>query len=60
MIKRHKVIAYLKDDEWKRLWTLKSDVIQKPFSNVFEKLINEYFEKHHLVINEDIKKTKED
>jgi len=56
MIKRHKIVAYLKDEEWKMLWTLKSDVIQKPFSKVIEKLINEYFENHHLVINEEIKK----
>ena len=60
MIKRHKIIAYLKEDEWKKLWTLKSDVIQKPFSNVIEIMINEYFKNHNLVINEDIKKSKED
>lgn len=57
MIKRHKIVAYLKDEEWKMLWTLKSGVIQKPFSKVLEIIIDEYFEKHRLVIDEDIKKS---
>ena len=48
MIKRHKIIAYLKEDEWRKLWQLKSEVIEKPFSKVIEILINEYFEKHRF------------
>lgn len=60
MVKRHKIIAYLKEDEYKKLWQLKSQIVEKPFSKVIEKLINEYFENHHLVFDEDIKKSKED
>ena len=56
MIKRHKIIAYLKEDEWRKLWQLKSEIIEKPFSKIIEILINDYFEKHHLVFDDEIKK----
>lgn len=56
MIKRHKIIAYLKDDEWKKLWQLKSEIMEKPFSKIIEILINDYFEKNKLIVNDDIKK----
>jgi len=56
MIKRHKIIAYLKEDEWKKLWQIKSELLGIPFSKIIEKLVNDYFERNHLIFNEDIKK----
>lgn len=58
MIKRHKIIAYLKEDEWKKLWQMKSELLGIPFSKIIEKLIDEYFENHGLIFDEEIKKSK--
>jgi len=56
MIKRHKILAHIKEEHWKKLWQLKSQIVEKPFSKVIETLIDEYFERNHLIFNEDIKK----
>lgn len=58
MIKRHKVITYLKDEEWKKLWQIKSELLGIPFSKIIEKLIDDYFERNNFIFNEDIKKEK--
>lgn len=54
MIKRHKIVASIKEDEWRKLWQLKSEIIEKPFPKIIEILINDYFE-HHRLIPSDIK-----
>lgn len=58
MIKRHKVMVFLKDEEWRKLWQLKSYIMEKPFSKVIETLIDQYFERNQIVFDEDIKKEK--
>lgn len=56
MIKRHKVIAHIKEEHWKKLWQIKSELLGIPFSKIIEKLIDDYFERNNFIFNEDIKK----
>ncbi len=56
MVKRHKIIAYLKEDEWNLLWQLKSEKMKLPFSKIIEYLIDFYFEKNMLKPDHEFKK----
>jgi len=58
MVKRHKILAHIKEEHWRKLWQLKSYIMEKPFSKVIETLIDEYFERNQIVFDEDIKREK--